>query len=52
MASSPRSDGTLGFMNLASFTSAALVVASVALGFYLIRWGVRGTLRVLKEIKR
>ena len=34
------------------FTQGDIDVAGVALGFYLIRWGVRGTLRVLKEIKR
>jgi hypothetical protein len=39
---------------MANVTSAALVVASLALGFYLIRWGVRGLQRIaatLKEIK-
>ena len=48
---SPLSEGTLGFMSLASFTSALLVAASAGLGLYLIRWGVRGTLKVLNEIK-
>lgn len=38
-------------MNLSTVTSAALVVASAALGFYLIRWGVRGVQKVLKVLK-
>jgi hypothetical protein len=36
---------------MATVTSAALVVASAALGFYLIRWGVRGVQKVLKVLK-
>lgn len=36
---------------MATLTNAALVVAALGLGFILIRWGVRGVLKVLKEIK-
>ncbi|MEI6039420.1 MAG: hypothetical protein WCQ52_07030 [Actinomycetes bacterium] len=36
---------------MATFTSAALIVACAALGFYLIRWGVRGLSNVLKILK-
>jgi hypothetical protein len=36
---------------MASLTNAALVVAAFGFGFILIRWGVRGVLKVLKEIK-
>lgn len=36
---------------MATFTSAALIVASAALGFYLIRWGFRGVQKVRADVK-
>lgn len=36
---------------MALITSALLILASALLGIWLIRWGVRGLLKLRKELK-